>query len=565
MKKLRWQLLIVVVALGAISLLLLGQQPVLQPNEAPKPATGGIYTEALIGSYGRLNPLLDFYNSADRDVSRLIFSGLIKFDSYGLPQGDLAESWGINEDGTTYNFALRSNAVWQDGKPVTSDDVLFTVGLMQSEDVPLPQDLRDFWKQIKVNRQDDKTVQFVLPEPFAPFLDYLNFGILPKHLLGNLAPKDLVDAPFNLKPVGTGPYQFDRLITSDGQITGVVLSAFKDYYNDRPFIDQVVFQYYPDAQSALAAYDEGNVLGISHVTTDVLPKVLQEPNLKLYTGRLPHLTLIYLNLDNPALPFFQDASVRRALLMGLNRQWMVDHLLKSQAIVADGPIFPDTWAYYDGIEHLDYDPQAALSLLKQNDYTIPASGGSVRVNKDNVPLSFEMVYPDDPTYKALVDEIQSNWAKLGVEVKPKPVSYEELLSNYLEPRTYQAALVDLNLAHSPDPDPYPFWDQAQVTGGQNYAKWDDRQASEYLERARTTVDLAERTKAYRNFQVRFTSEMPALPLFYPVYSYAVDAQVQGVRIGSFFDPSDRFNTINSWYLLAGRATVTPGAELTPTP
>ena len=176
-----------------------------------------------------------------------------------------------------------------------------------------------------------------------------------------------------------------------------------------------------------------------------------------------------------------------------------------------------------------------------------------------------MVHPDDPINSALAEAIKDDWSKLGVEVETKPVDYETLLSDYLEPRTYQSALVSLNLTRTPDPDPYPFWDQAQIIGGQNYAGWDDRQASEYLEQARITADTGERTRAYRNFQVRFTQEMPALPLVYSVFSYVVDEQVLGVSMGPLFDPSDRFGTINSWFLLANRpsAPETAPAE-TPT-
>jgi peptide/nickel transport system substrate-binding protein len=133
-------------------------------------------------------------------------------------------------------------------------------------------------------------------------------------------------------------------------------------------------------------------------------------------------------------------------------------------------------------------------------------------------------------------------------VKLKAVPYAELLSDYLEPRKYQAALVEINLARSPDPDPYPFWHQAQISNGQNYSQWDDRQVSEYLEQARVSSDLAERTRRYRNFQVRFAAELPALPLYYPVYSYAIDGSVRGVSVGPLYDPADRFNTILNWYL-----------------
>ena len=552
-------------ALAAIGVLLrIQQQPsIVQPPAPIQPTTGGVYTEAVIGSFGRLNPVLDLFNPADRDATRLLFSGLVRFDDRGLPLGDLAETWGISEDGTVYNFSIRPSALWHDGEPVTSDDVAFTIEYLRSDELPLPGDLRDLWRQVEVRVLDDKTLQFRLPEPFAPFLDYMSFGVLPKHLLAGVAPAGLLDADFNLRPVGSGPYRLDRLISEQGQIKGVVFSAFEDYYAGRPFIDQVIFRYFPDALSAFAAYQAGEVLGISRVTTDILAEALNAPDLNIYTGRMPELTLIYLNLDVTELPFFQDASLRRALLMGLNRQRLLDQILVGQAIMADGPIFPGTWAHYEGIERLEYDSQAALAAIKNAGYTIPAEGGAVR-EKDGVKFSFEIVYPDDPLHAGLVEMIRSDWAKLGVEVQPKPVAYDELLDNYLTPREYQAALVDLNLSHYPDPDPYPFWDQAQTTGGQNYGKWNDRRASEFLELARVSADIDERAKAYRNFQVRFTTEMPALPLFYSVYTYAVDEQVQGVRMGSLFDPSDRFATLNTWFLIVKRP-VAASETATPTP
>jgi len=562
MKNLRWQLLIVLLALIAIAILLLTQQPVILQTAAPvvQPSTGGIYTEGIVGAFGRLNPLLSYYNSADRDVSALIFSGLVRFDDRGLPIADLAESWGYSKDGMAYNFSIRQNAVWHDGKTVSSEDIAFTVELLRDDSMPVPEDLRKLWEQIEVVIIDEKTIQFRLPEPFSPFLDYLSFGILPKHALEGIPPEALTDDEFNLEPVGSGPYRFERLLTKDGAIQGLVLSAFDSYYANRPFIDQIVIRYYPDEGTALAAYRAGEIMGISRVTSSMLLEVLQVPELNVYTGRLPQLTLIYFNLDDPRLPFFQDATLRRALLMSINRQRLIDTHMTGQAILADGPIFPGTWAFYDGIERVPYDPDAAVNFIRDAGYTIPAEGGNVRVKEDTV-FRFEMVYPDDPAHQAVIESIQSDWARVGVEVVPVPASYDELVDKYLEPRAYQAALVALNLARSPDPDPYPFWSQAQITSGQNYAQWNDRRASEYLELARITTDIEERAKAYRNFQVRFIQEMPALPLFYPVYSYAVDNQVQGVRVGSLFDPSDRFANVTSWFLVTSRAQA---AETSPT-
>ena len=563
MRRFRWQILIVLLALVAIAALLLGQQPVLQPVVPEvQPATGGVYTEAMVGSMGRLNPVLDFYSPSDRDLDALLFSGLLRFDARGLPQEDLVESMGISQDGKVYNFSLYENAVFHDGNPLTSEDVVFTIDLLRNSDIPIPEDIRSMWNEVEVEALDEHTLQFRLPEAYAPFMDYLTFGILPKHILGGMSAEELINAPFNMNPIGSGPYQFDQLMVENGEVAGVTLKRFDGYYKEPPFIEQMIFRYYPDTENALAAYREGEVEGISRVSPDALKSALGERGLNIYTGRLPEMSLVLLNLDNPEVPFFQEVEIRRALLTGLNRQRIIDNLRNGQAIIADGPIFPSTWAYYDGIERVGYDPDQSIDMMKEAGYTIPAEGGSIRA-KEGQQLAFELLYPDDPEHTPLAEAIQRDWERLGIGVELAPVPYDELVSDHLEPHIYQAALVDINLARSPDPDPYPFWHQAQITGGQNYAKWDDRQASEFLEQARVMVDIGERTRLYRNFQVRFAADLPALPLFYPVYTYGVDSQVQGVTMGPLFDPSDRFATVSSWYLLSSRqagGTETPEAE-----
>jgi peptide/nickel transport system substrate-binding protein len=558
MKRLRWQILVVAVTLVIVALLLLSQQPVSVPI-LPQAAAGGVYTEALIGSMGRLNPMLDWNNSADRDINRLIFSGLMKFDSHGLPQPDLADSWAASADGTIYNFSIRPNATWHDGESVTSDDVLFTIELIKSSGSLFPQDIKDLWTQVQVKKLNDKTLQIKLPEPFAPFLDYMTFGVLPKHLLETVAVDQLTNAEFNLKPVGSGPYKFDHITTSGGQITGVVLTVNKDYYLPRPYIDQVVFRFYPSSSSAFDAYQQGEVLGISQLTNDVLQQALMEPTLSIYTSRLPQLGLVFLNNNDPGTPFLQNANVRRALLLATNRNIITSKILQGQAIIADGPILPGSWAYYDQIEHLEYDPDLAASILKDEGYVIPASGGDVRA-KDDQSLTLTLVHPDDAIHTRIAQAIQSDWALIGVHVDLQAVTYESLVNDFLTPRTYQAALADLNTVRTPDPDPYLFWHQSEATGGQNYSQWDNRTASEFLETARTSADFTERARLYRNFQVVFTKDMPSLPLYYPVYSYGVDSQVQGVQVAPMYDTSDRLALISEWYLVTRRTL-----EQTPEP
>ena len=565
MKQLRWQIVVVLVTLVIVVVLLLSQQPSTTGGGVilPQPEQGGVYTEGLVGSLGRLNPLLDWNNPADRDVNRLLFSGLVRFDEHGLPRADLAESWGVTPDGTVYNFAIRPNAVWHDGQPVTADDILFTIELMKSAGSFYPQDVKDLWGNILVEKLNDKNIKFTLFEPFVPFMDYLSFGVLPKHLLGSIPPEQMPNADFNIQPVGSGPYKFDHLIIdNNGQITGVVLTVSTNYYGTLPYIEQVVFRYYPTSAAALDAYRQGEVLSVSRIAADVLNSALEEPNLSFYTSLQPQMSFVLFNLKNPETAFLQNAKVRRALMLALNRPYIVNSLLQGQAVVSNGPILPGSWAYYDGTERFDYNPDAATELLKAEGYVIPASGGDVRA-KDGVALAFLMMHPDDELHTRIAQIIQKEWAMIGVRVDLQPLSYERLVVEALASRAYQSALVDIKFARTPDPDPYPFWHQAESTGGQNYSQWDNRAASEYLEQARVTADYSLRTRLYRNFQVVFSKELPALPLYVPVSSYGVDAQVQGAQVASLlYDPSDRLATFTRWYLLTRRAqqTDTPPAQ-----
>jgi peptide/nickel transport system substrate-binding protein len=548
MKRFRWQLIIIFLTGIVIGALLLIEQPGTK-TYLTQPNAGGTYTEGLIGSFDRLNPLLDAYNPVDRDVDRLIFSRLFTFDSRGLPQGDLAESWGISKDGTIYNINIHSDVLWHDGQPLTTADIAFTVDLIKNGGAIIPVDLQQFWSSIEVITPSPTLIQFILPEPYAPFFDYLSFGILPEHILKGVTIDQLVNDPFNLQPIGSGPYKFDHLIVGQGQINGLILTANDTYFIRRPYINEIDFRYYPDDLTALNAYREGKVQGISDIGFQNIREVSDEPDLAIYSARKPDLAIVLFNLSNPTTPYFQDEVVRKALYMAIDRQAMINTLFNGQAVIADGPIFADTWAYYDGTPRVDFDLEAAKNLLIEDGYIVGSGEDAVRT-KDDTGIVFTLLYPDDDYHLQIAQYIQSNWEALDIRVEIQAVPYDELISSHLGAHDFQAALVDLNFDRSPDPDPYPFWDQATMTGGQNYSQWDNRLVSEYLENARITDDIAIRARLYYNFQVVFSKELPALPLFYPVYSYAVSQQVQGVSIGPMFDSSDRFATILDWYLVS---------------
>lgn len=556
MKKFRWQLLIILVTGFVVGVLLIVQQLNTGENvdSTPSPVSGGTYTEALIGEFMRLNPFLDIYNEPDNSVDQLIFNGLVKFDSEGNAEADLAESWGISQDGTIYNFSLRDDVYWHDGEVFDSSDVLFTIGILQSGNSLIPEDLREFWAEIEVVALSENLVQFLLPESFSPFLDYLTFGILPEHILGSLTLDEMIDDSFNLAPIGTGPFRFQRLLVEDDQIVGVVLEAFDAYFEGRPYLDEFIFRYYSTSEEALAAYQAGEVEGIGEVDNSILEEVLAESDLSIYTAREPLLTMVYLNLSDPEVNFLQTADFRRALMMAINRDLIIENIYNGQAVPANGPIMQGTWAYYDDLEVVTYDLSEAQDLFESTGVTYDEVE-EVYLTEDDLEVAVTLLYPDTTEHAAIAQQIKSDWEALGVKVTLDAQPYETVIEN-LEAREYQTALVDINLTGSPDPDPYPFWGQAQVQSGQNYAEWEDSTASEYLEEARMTTDVSERERLYRNFQVLFMREMPSLPLFYPVYTYAITDDINGVNMGPIFESGDRFKNVNNWYILSGTETTT---------
>jgi len=218
-----------------------------------------------------------------------------------------------------------------------------------------------------------------------------------------------------------------------------------------------------------------------------------------------------------------------------------------QAVVADSPIMPGGWAYFSGVDTYAFDQERARQILAAAEYSMPAAGGALK-SKDGVSLTFTLLYPNDDLHKALAEQIQKDWAGISVIVDIMPLGYDQLIDDYLVPRTYQAALVELNMTGTHDPDPYPFWDSAMATGGQNYSQWDNKVASEYMELARTTPDVGERIKLYRNFQVLFSKQVPAIPLYFNVYTFSIDQQIKGVTIGPLFNISDRLSTFLRWNL-----------------
>jgi peptide/nickel transport system substrate-binding protein len=548
-RRIGWQMLLVGVGF-LLTAIILAYMAATYTTEF-RPANGGTYIESVGGYPQSLNPLLSFYNDADNDVVALVFSGLTRIGMTGAVEPDLATGWDIDPSGITYTFSLNPGVLWHDGYYFTADDVLFTVNLLQDPDYPGPPDIGALWRSVEVTKLGDYSVQFVLPEPYAPFLDYTTIGLLPLHLLRETRAADLPSLDFNRQPIGTGPFRLTEVQTEQGQITMLTFKRFPRYYGAEPYLENIILRFYPTARAAFEAYQDGAVEGVSRITLDILPQAFANAELKLHSAETSEMVMLYFNaLVTETLPF-QDTRVRQALFYALDRQTIVDTVLMGQAIIPQTPLLPGAWAYNTtDVPSYAYNPQQALQLLNQAGWRRANASEPLRSAR-GAPLAFSLLASNDERNLALAREIVSQWARIGVSATVQSVP-SLALSGLLESRNYDAALVHLIIPG--DPDPYPFWHETQALPGQgqNYAGFQNRRISEIIEQARITVNPQQRLALYQEYQQLFMTEVPALPLYVPIYTYAIDVRVNGDQIGPLMRTGDRFRTIADWYVLQRR-------------
>ncbi len=562
-KYVRWQALLTILGIALIVAVLFTIAPRPEPTVSRSTSMttvvrvrGGTYVEGMAGYPSLINPLFTHLNDVDRDLCALIFEGLTTVSEHDELLPLLAHHWHVSEDGLTYTFYLRDSVRWQDGAPFTADDVVFTTGLLQSEELPLPSPFSDLWRSVQVTKLDTHVVQFVLLEPYAPFLDYTTIGLLPAHLLADVPVSELDRHPFNYAPIGTGLLKMDAKASTSDRL---VLTA-NPYHRlwDEMMLDSIEFRFYPSYEHVLAAYEAGEVLGVSRILAEDLARARSNPNLQLLSAHLSGFSLILMNLNNPESLFLQDQQVRQALLYGLDRQGLVDAVLGGQGLVLHSPIMPQSWAYDPKVREYPYDPKRARSLLEEAGWVPPDTEQStlndlapedakVRAKKGQV-LEFTLLTNDVPDRIALAHAIAEQWAEIGARVHVEAVSMSDLTEVYLKPRAFQAALVQWQAW--PDPDPYPLWHSTQAEGnGQNYCGLKDRDADEAIEVARLMIDHGRRAELYKQFQEVFVERVPAILLYQPIYTYGLDSRVRNAQIAPMSDPSGRFKNVSQWAVL----------------
>jgi peptide/nickel transport system substrate-binding protein len=533
-----WQVVLTLIGLGLLASMLgystYTVRTVLVPDR------GGVYREGVAGTPQYLNPLMCDATSVDLDLCRLIYRGLTTINRSGRVVPDLAAEWEIKDD-VEYTFRMKREQFWHDGKPVTADDVMFTIGVLQNPELFSLPDLTSLWRTVQVEKLDDYSVRFRLAEPFTPFLDSTSIGLLPQHIWHNVDPVELATRSLRPTPIGNGPMRVTQI---NERMVRLEPSAY--FRGARPYINALELHFYPDHGSLFTGYLNGEVDGLSQVLPQDMVEAGLRDDLNLFSAMQSSYVSIVFNLNNEDVPFFREAAVRQALAHGLNRNRLVEEAIGGQGIVAHAPLIPDNWAYNHGVKQYEYNLERAQQLLDEAGW-VDSNGDGIR-DKDGRPLRFLLYANDDVFRRALIEHIAQDWRQIGVEAIPTAVTFAGLVSDFLNPRRFDAAVIGWELYG--DPDPYPLWHSTQaVGGGQNYSGWANNEADEIMEQTRATTDEQRRRTLYYRFQDIFADEAPAIVLYYPVYTYGVSNRVHNVQIGSINHSSERFKTFADWYIL----------------
>ncbi len=514
------------------------------------PASGGVFSEGIVGAPQYLNPLLSDPNPVDRELSSLIFDGLTRYEEGSFVPA-LAQSWEVSEDGRFITFTLRDDISWQDGEPVTTEDVAATYALLQDPTFPGNVGLQRFWETVKIRPISDSVIEFELVEPYAPFLESVSRGIMPAHLLEGITAAELTTMDFNREPIGTGPF-----IVAAGQdwdsSRALALTPSPDYWLQGTQISNIEYKFFADETAVLQAYADGEIQAINHISPSMLPQAIQNSDIRLFTNTAPRYTSLLFNLTDSGATAVRMTDVRKAMAYALDQQQLVDSVLNGQAVLHNGPYLPSSWAYSPHLlTDYSYAPVTASETLTNSGWLVDA-GQTTRM-REGEPLSVRLLAWDTPTNRTLADAIADQWEAVGAGVELTLMADWTEFQQALAARAFDVALVDV--FPPGDPDLYDFWSQEAIIRGQNYAGWNRRRASEALEDGRKLWPEVERKPFYDTFQRLYNDDLPELSLYQHVNSYGISETVYEVEIGRIDEPRDRYLTLENWYMLFRDVTV----------
>jgi len=514
------------------------------------PANGGSLEEGIVGTPRFINPLLAI-SDADRDLTTLIYSGLLRRTPDGNLVNDLAEKYEISEDGLVYTFTLKENIYFHDNTKITADDVFFTITKAQDSTLKSPK--RASWDGIAVEKIDDNTVSFILNSPYSLFLENTTLGIMPEHIWSEITSDQFSFSQFNINPVGSGPYKIEKIKkNSSGMPEYYDMSPFKKWSLKKPHINNVRISFYSNEDSMLDAFTGGDIESMNAISPKTAED-LSDDGYRILQSPLPRIFGVFFNQSQASI--FTDKSVRKALSVSLDKTRIIDDVLHGYGTEINSPIPPGSIGYMStkdqevSIATSTSEVDKARNILIKNGWTPNENDGVMekKTKKGVLRLEFALSTSDVPELKETAQIIKEQWEQTGVKVEIKIFEAGDLNQNVIRPRKYDAILFGEVTGH--DPDLFAFWHSSQRNDpGLNIALYANIATDKLLDDARKTLNVEDKISYYKKFQDEVAEDIPAVFIYTPDFVYILPEKIQGVKIGSVTTQSERFLDIHNWFI-----------------
>lgn len=497
---------------------------------------GGTYTEATIGRVNSMNPLFAT-TSSEKVLSKLMFATITTIDYSGKPGLMLAESLTPDENGKVWTMKLRDNLKWSDGEPLTSEDVMFTIALIQNPAVNTI--YASNLENVKVAENENGEIVFTLPAAYADFESALEIPIVPKHSLENVQPKTLIEADFSSMPVTSGAFKFNALQTKTNSDEEVVyLSANPYYYLGRPMLNTFAIHTFATKDAIADAMNNGSVTATAELGGLDSDKITSDSFIKRESS-VNVGAFIFLNTTSH---FLKNRELRTTIREGLNLATIRDKA-------------PGTSALNYPLTNMQIELNSYPEIPAEN--FLEATTKIEEFEKEEI-ISLNIATVNSGYLPAVAEELKNQLVLLGIDARL--MVYEEtqdFIANIIAKRNYDILVYEVELGA--DPDLLPYYHSSQTkAAGLNLSNYSNTLVDDLIVGARETLDEALRVKKYESFLNYWVEDAPSIGLYLANATYIYNKNVrtfgENVKLVTIMD---RFSDINNWATVKATRNLTP--------
>jgi len=552
------------------------------------PVSGGEYVEGVIGQPSFINPVLA-NSDPDRDLTELIFSRLL----------DLAENYKMSDDGRVWNIRLKENLFWDDGEPITSDDIVFTIKTIQNPDSHSP--LFSLWQGVDVERISEREIKLTLPETYGFFENSLKeLKIIPQHIFGSIPVANFRLSDYNLEPVGNGPFKFLSFYKEhSGFVSEYQLTRNESYFGQKPYLKKITFKFYQNEEELIKNFNSGTIDGFGGINPKNLSKI--SINHQIFELRMPRYYAIFFNPYKQDI--FKDKNVRLALNYATDRKKIIEKVFNGKAVPVEGPLVLGMKGYASEIyPQEDFSLEKAEQVLETSGWQLnnealretsgqvlsadsgqvlsagsgqahsADSGQGIREKNINTNpkqsqkkelrrLEFNLVVPEIPFLVETAQILSEDWSKIGVKLNLVVRPSQEITDEIIKSRDYEMILFGNIFGSIDSPDLFSFWHSSErFYPGLNLALYENQTADSLIQSIRKTLNDTKRQADLTTLQSLIIQDQPAIFLYSPFYFYVTKnwlkgfSPEQGRKIDEKFisSVSDRFKDIDKWYVKTAR-------------